>query len=195
MMRVGVLALQGAFAEMADAFRRAGAETFEIRSVADVAHPFDALALPGGESTAQRRLLDSTGLFEPLHDRIGAGLPVFATCAGLILLAHEIEEGAPCFDALDVTVRRNAYGTQLDSFTDIGSCAGFGDVEMQFIRAPLILRVGSGVKVLASHAGAPTAVASGPLVAFAFHPEITADTRLISWFLDGGLSSPFTAGA
>ena len=129
-MKVGVLALQGAFAEMANAFRRTGAETFEIRSAADIARPFDALALPGGESTAQRRLLDSTGLFAPLRDRIAAGLPVFATCAGLILLAREVEDGAPCFGALDVTVRRNAYGTQLDSFTVSGPCAGFDGVKM-----------------------------------------------------------------
>ena len=182
-MKVGVLALQGAFAEMADAFRRAGAAAFEIRSVADIVRPFDVLALPGGESTAQRRLLDSTGLFAPLRDRIAAGLPVFATCAGLILLAREVEDGAPCFGALDVTVRRNAYGTQLDSFTVSGPCAGFDGVEMPFIRAPSIVRVGPGVKVLAFHAGAPTAVACGPLAAFAFHPEVTADPRLISRFL------------
>ncbi len=183
MKRVGVLALQGAFAEMMAAFSRAGADTFEIRSAADIELPFDALALPGGESTAQRRLLRATDLFNPLMERIAAGLPVFATCAGLILLAREVEGTDPCFGVLDVTVRRNAYGTQLDSFTTVGPCAGFEDVEMPFIRAPSIVRVGEGVDVLASHDGVPTAVACGHIAAFAFHPEVTSDTRVISSYL------------
>ena len=108
---------------------------------------------------------------------------MFATCAGLILVAREVQDGSSCFGALDITVQRNAYGTQLDSFTVSGPCAGFDGVEMPFIRAPSIVRVGPDVRVLATHAGAPTAVACGPLAAFAFHPEVTQDSRLISRFL------------
>ena len=118
---VGVLAVQGAFAEMAQAFRRVGAEAFEIRSTRDLEHPLDALALPGGESTVQGKLLHDTGLFDPLAARISDGLPVFATCAGLILLAERIEDDPTrWFAVLPVTVRRNAYGRQLGSFATTG---------------------------------------------------------------------------
>lgn len=181
---VGVLAVQGAFAEMAQAFRRAGAETFELRSARDLERPFDALALPGGESTVQGKLLRETGMFEPLAARMSGGLPVFATCAGLILLAREIEnDPARWFGVLPVTVRRNAYGRQLGSFATVGRVDGDEGVPMTFIRAPSIVSVGDGVEVLSTFDGAPTGVRHGSVTALAWHPELTADSRVIARFL------------
>ncbi|MCR5414947.1 MAG: pyridoxal 5'-phosphate synthase glutaminase subunit PdxT [Kiritimatiellae bacterium] len=181
---VGILALQGAFAEQAAAFREAGAETFEIRSPPDLSRRLDALVLPGGESTVQGRLLEKTGLFGPLADRIRGGLPVFATCAGLILLAERIEGGGPeWFAALPVTVRRNAYGRQLGSFSTIGKAGEDEDVPMTFIRAPAITATGPGVEILSSFGGAPTGVRCGRIAAFAWHPELSADRRVVKRFL------------
>ena len=181
---VGVLAVQGAFAEQARAFAEAGAETVEIRSTLDLAHPIDALVLPGGESTTQGKLLKDTGLFEPLAGRIAAGLPVFATCAGLILLAEKLE-GDPTvwFGTLPVTVRRNAYGRQLGSFATSGTVGGDADVPMTFIRAPSIVSVGAGVEVLSSFGGAPTGVRFRNITALAWHPELTPDRRVFRRFL------------
>jgi len=182
---VGVLAVQGAFAEQARAFAEAGADTVEIRSTLDLAHPIDALVLPGGESTTQGKLLKDTGLFEPLAGRISAGLPVFATCAGLILLAEKLE-GDPTiwFGTLPVTVRRNAYGRQLGSFATSGTFDGDADVPMTFIRAPSIVSVGAGVEVLSSFGGAPTGVRFRNITALAWHPELTPDRRVFKRFLE-----------
>ena len=182
-MRVGILALQGAFAEHARAFADVDAETFEIRQARDLARPFDALVLPGGESTVQGKLLKELGLFDPLRERIAAGLPVFATCAGLILLARRLEDDPTVwFGVLPVTVRRNAYGRQLGSFAATGACGGLADVPMAFIRAPAIVAVGPGVSVLASHDGRPTAVRWRGIWAFAGHPELTDDRRVFAAF-------------
>ena len=115
-MRVGVLALQGAFAEHAAVLEKLGVEHFEIRQRKDLEAPFDGLILPGGESTVMRKLLRDLGLLEPLTERIRNGLPVFGTCAGLILLAKEIDGGTPCFATMEIAVKRNAYGRQLGSF-------------------------------------------------------------------------------
>lgn len=184
-MRVGILAVQGAFAEQAAAFRDVGAETFEIRNRADLERPFDALVLPGGESTVQGRLLKTLGLFDPLRERIAGGLPVFATCAGLILLAERLEDDPDVwFGVLPVTVRRNAYGRQLGSFQASGRCGTLADVPMTFIRAPGISEVGPGVEVLSEHGGRPTGVRFGNAVALAWHPELTPDRRVFSRFLD-----------
>lgn len=188
-MRVGVLAVQGAFVEHERAFADVGAETFEIRQAHDLARPFDALVLPGGESTTQGKLLKDLGLFAPLKAQIEAGLPVFATCAGLILLAERLM-GDPTvwFGVLPVTVQRNAYGRQLGSFaaarTDgAGAGEGMDDrVPMAFIRAPAIVAVAPDVEILSLHGGRPTAVRWRNVWAFAGHPELTGDRSVFESF-------------
>ena len=188
-MRVGVLAVQGAFAEHERAFADVGAETFEIRQARDLARPFDALVLPGGESTTQGKLLKDLGLFAPLKARIEAGLPVFATCAGLILLAERLM-GDPTvwFGVLPVTVQRNAYGRQLGSFAAAradGARGGEGlddRVPMAFIRAPAIVAVAPDVEILSLHGGRPTAVRWRNVWAFAGHPELTDDRPVFEAF-------------
>lgn len=173
-MKVGVLAVQGAFAEMASFFRAKGAETSEIRQISDFRHGgMDMLALPGGESTVQGKLLKDLGLFDPLKEAIDGGLPVFATCAGLILLAERIEgEETAWFGSLPVTVRRNAYGRQLGSFTATGCWDGHPDVPMTFIRAPSITETAPDVEVLSSYNDFPTSVRWRSITAFTWHPEL-----------------------
>ena len=188
---VGVLAVQGAFAEQARAFRDVGAEPVEIHSLRDIENPLDALVLPGGESTAQGKLLKETGLFDPIKERIDAGLPVFATCAGLILLAEKLEDDPTVwFGALPVTVRRNAYGRQLGSFATVGKVGGDMDVPMTFIRAPSIVSVGIGVEVLSTFNGSQTGVRHRNITALAWHPELTPDRRVFSQFLLQHFGSP-----
>ena len=183
--RIAVLALQGDFAEHETALRQCGAEVMEIRQRADLQKTFDALVIPGGESTVIGKLLRELELFPPLQERVRAGLPVFATCAGLILLADRIEnDSASYFRTLDVTIRRNAYGRQLGSFHTEGDFAGVGQVPMSFIRAPSIERVGTGVTVLSEFDGKPTAVMQENQLALAYHPELLADHRILSWFLE-----------
>lgn len=182
--RIGVLALQGAFAEQERAFRLAGADTFEIRKPSDLARQISALVLPGGESTVQGKLLKDLGLFEPLKAQIAAGLPTFATCAGLILLAeHLVQDPTVWFGLLPVTVARNAYGRQLGSFEVRGTYGELQDVPMTFIRAPRIDSVAEGVEVLSTHDGSPTAVRKGTITALAWHPELTDDLRVFKEFL------------
>ena len=180
-MKVGVLSVQGAFAEMEAYWRRHGAETFEIRQLADLERGMDLLALPGGESTVQGKLLKDLGLFEPLKERIDGGLPVFAVCAGLILLAEKIDDPgsrdgtrpSQWFGVLPVTVKRNAYGRQLGSFMTVGKFDGMQDVPMTFIRAPAITSILSpDVKVLSEFNGQPTAVRWRNITAFTWHPEL-----------------------
>ncbi len=188
---VGVLALQGAFAEQIRAFREAGADPFEIRSVDDLACPLDVLVLPGGESTVQGKLLHETGLFSPLAERIAAGLPVFATCAGLILLAKRLaDDPAVWFGVLPVTVRRNAYGRQLGSFATVGTVDGDADVPMTFIRAPAIVAAGKGVEILSTFKGLPTGVRWQNITALAWHPELTDDRRIFQAFLAKSVKGP-----
>ena len=183
--RIAVLALQGDFAEHELALRQNHIEVMEIRQKADMQKEFDALILPGGESTVIGKLLRELELFAPLQTRIREGLPVFATCAGLILLADRIEnDSAAYFRTLDVTVRRNAYGRQLGSFHTEGDFATLGRVPMSFIRAPSIERVGNGVTVLSEFNGKPTAVLQGNQLALAYHPELLADHRVLAWFLE-----------
>lgn len=183
--RIAVLALQGDFAEHENALRQCGSEVMEIRQRADLQKSFDALVIPGGESTVIGKLLRELELFTELQARIRAGLPVFATCAGLILLADRIEnDSAAYFRTLDVTVRRNAYGRQLGSFHTEGDFATLGRVPMSFIRAPSIERVGPGVTVLSEFDGKPTAVMQGNQLALAYHPELLSDRRILMWFLE-----------
>ena len=176
-MKVGVLAVQGAFAEMAAYWRAQGAEVFEIRQLADLERGMDLLALPGGESTVQGKLLNDLGLFAPLKERIDSGLPVFAVCAGLILLAETIEDDPTVwFGSLPVTVRRNAYGRQLGSFRTIGTFDGKPDVPMTFIRAPALTSVSPEAEVLSTFNGSPTAVRWRNITAFTWHPELNPET-------------------
>lgn len=183
-MRVGVLALQGAFVEHMEKLRQVGVEGFEIRSLQDIEAPFDALILPGGESTVMGKLLHEAGLFEPLQHKIREGFPVFGTCAGLILLAKEIDgQEEHYFSTMHIRCRRNAYGRQLASFVANGDFADLGEVEMVFIRAPLIEYTDEDVIPLAFVDGRCVAARDGRQLATAFHPELTEDLTVYRYFL------------
>jgi 5'-phosphate synthase pdxT subunit len=179
-MRIGVLALQGAFAEHVSVLRSIGVEAVEVRLPAQV-EDIDGLILPGGESTAMRKLIDRWGMRGPLMDLAARGAPVFGTCAGMIVLATEIAGGEdPILPLLDVTVERNAFGRQLDSFETELSVPLLGDtpVHAVFIRAPVIERVGEGVDVMASLPdGRIVAVRQRNVIATSFHPELAGETR------------------
>lgn len=182
-MTVAILALQGAFAEHAATLDRLGVDHFEIRQPRDLERPFDGLILPGGESTVMGKLLRDLGLFQPLRDRIAAGLPVFGTCAGLILLAKDVDGGIPCFATMDIAVKRNAYGRQLGSFYTEAPCKGVGTVPMTFIRAPYIESVSGSTQVLATVDGNIVAAKQGNQLVTAFHPELSEDLAVHSYFL------------
>lgn len=185
-LRVGVLALQGAFAAHQTALAGTGVPSRQVRVPADL-DGLDALVMPGGESTTMSRLLTTSGLFDPLADAIAGGLAVFGTCAGMILLASEVIDGRPdqrSFAALDITVRRNGYGRQVDSFeADIDVPTLHSPFHAVFIRAPKVERVGAGAEVVAEHDGVPVLVRSGKMFVASFHPELTPDARLHSLFL------------
>ncbi len=256
-MRIGILALQGAFLEHEQRLQQLGADCFEIRQLKDLEQGLDGLVLPGGESTVQRKLLQDLGLLEPLKEQIKNGLPTLATCAGLILLAEEIDSGEepshskgpcpgeapfpgeahrgeepshskslprldkvssrssspfldevssrsnlpchaekpchseapprleePCFGTIPMIAKRNAYGRQLGSFHTQAEVQGIGSVPMTFIRAPYIASVKEPVQVLSVVNDNIVAVRYGNQIALAFHPELDADTRLHSYFLD-----------
>jgi 5'-phosphate synthase pdxT subunit len=187
---IGVLALQGAFQSHQHRLVELGALTRQVRTPRDLAG-VDALVMPGGESTTMSKLLTSSDLFDPLAERLRDGLPVFGTCAGMILLATEILDGRPdqrSFGAIDITVQRNGYGRQLDSFEtelhvdELGpDAAPFHGV---FIRAPKVTRVGDGVDVLAEHDGVPVLLQQGAVSVASFHPELAGDHRLHALFLN-----------
>jgi 5'-phosphate synthase pdxT subunit len=185
--RIGVLALQGAVREHVAAIRDVGAEAVEVRLPRDLVD-LDALILPGGESTTMRKLIDAYGLREPILSMARAGAPMLGTCAGMILLAERIADGdEPVFSMLDVEVRRNGYGRQLDSFEADLSVPSLGDAPLHgvFIRAPMVTSVGARAEVLATDPdGRPVAVRQGNVVATAFHPELTGDRRLHRLLLD-----------
>jgi 5'-phosphate synthase pdxT subunit len=185
-MKVGVLALQGAVAPHAEALRTLGATPVEVRGVEDLSH-VDALVIPGGESTTMGKLLDSSGLADPLRRRLGAGMPTFGTCAGMIVLARVVLDGLAdqrSYDAVDITVRRNAFGRQVDSFeADLAVDGLDHPFHAVFIRAPFVEEVGDGVEVLASVDGHPVLCRQGPVLVAAFHPELTGDRRLHELFL------------
>ncbi|HXY72139.1 MAG TPA: pyridoxal 5'-phosphate synthase glutaminase subunit PdxT [Actinomycetota bacterium] len=176
-MKAGVLALQGDFREHAAMFAEAGATPILVRSPDDLA-TVDCLAVPGGESTTIGKLAVRYGLVEPIRERAVAGMPVLGTCAGMIVMATDVEGGEPLLSLMDVTVVRNAYGRQVDSFEADVEVPGVGPVRAVFIRAPRVTRVGGGVEVLAEHGGTPVLVRQGNLLAAAFHPEIAGDARL-----------------
>jgi 5'-phosphate synthase pdxT subunit len=182
--KVGVLALQGAVREHASALAELGAHPVEVRSPEDLSG-VDALVLPGGESTTMSLLLESTGLFEPIAERLADGMPAFGTCAGMILLASDVLDGRPdqrFFGAIDLTVRRNAFGRQVDSFETTLDVDG-APFDAVFIRAPFVEHVGDDVEVLASVDGHPVLCRSGAVLVSAFHPELSDDLRVHRLFL------------
>ncbi len=186
---VGVLALQGAFAAHQQRFAELGVSTRQIRSADDLAG-LDALVIPGGESTTMSNLLRRSGLDDAIAERIDEGLAVFGTCAGMILLASEVIDGRPdqrCLGAIDITVRRNGYGRQIDSFETELDMSSIGADEPPlhgvFIRAPKVERVGNTVEVLIEHEGDPVLLRSGPITVASFHPELADDHRLHAQFL------------
>lgn len=182
---VGVLALQGAFREHVAAVASLGATAREVRQLKDI-EGIDALIIPGGESTTIGKLLNEWNMLEPLRQRILDGMPVYGSCAGLILLCHDIENSdQPRLGVLDATVRRNAFGRQVDSFETNLSIPEIGadPLPAVFIRAPVITGVGAGVKVLAEVDGQAVAVRQNNILATSFHPELTPDTRMHSYFL------------
>ena len=177
-MKIGVLALQGAFREHRLMVERCGVQAVEVRKPEQLAD-IDGLIIPGGESTVQGKLLKDEGLFAPLQDKIRAGLPVLATCAGMILLAEHLENDANTwFATLPVTVRRNAYGRQLGSFITTAPVKGVGDVKMNFIRAPYIASASPDVDILSTVDDHIVAVRYGKQLALSFHPEVGHDDRM-----------------
>jgi len=191
-MLVGVLALQGDFREHLYALAECGVDAIAVKTLEEI-NAIDALVLPGGESTTIAKLARTFGLFDRIVERIHAGMPTYGSCAGMILLADRIEgamEGQESFGGIDITVRRNAFGRQVDSFEVDLSMAGITAPAIRaiFIRAPWVEAVGSGVEVLASveidgelH---PVAVQQGNLLATSFHPEITGDNRVHRYFIE-----------
>jgi 5'-phosphate synthase pdxT subunit len=189
---IGVLALQGDVREHRAMLERAGARTTAVRREQEL-DGLDGIVLPGGESTTVSRLARAFGLFEPLADRLRAGLPAFGTCAGMIMLADRIEGGVPgqeTFGGLDVVVRRNAFGRQVDSFEGDLDVLGFAaPFHALFIRAPVVEKVGDRVDVVATVASGPgmgriVTVRQASLLATSFHPEITGDPRFHELFVD-----------
>lgn len=187
MMRVAVLAVQGAFIEHERRLETLGVSCVEIRQKRDLSRPFDGLVLPGGESTVMGKLLRELELFDSLQQRISAGLPVLGTCAGLLLMAREIvncERLKPCFASMDIVAQRNAYGRQLGSFHTLETFGKLGKIPMTFIRAPYIQSVGPDVEVLARVNGKIVAARQQNQLVTAFHPELDSDPRLHAMFLD-----------
>ena len=177
-MRIAILALQGAFAEHEAMLRQLGAETFEVRKLSDWQQPKDGLIIPGGESTTQMKLLRELGLADVVKDAINEGLPVFGTCAGLIMLSQSH------LATMDIEAQRNAYGRQLGSFSTVHEVAEIGkDIPMTFIRAPFINRVYGRARELATVDGRIVAARQDNQLVTAFHPELTDDLRIHDYFL------------
>ena len=186
-MKVGVLALQGAFGLHERVLYRLGAAPVQVRTPQELAE-VDRLVIPGGESTAISKLLDVNNLADPLADRLADGLPVLGTCAGLILLAREVADGYPgqrCFGAVDVVVRRNGYGRQSESFSAPVEVEGWDSIfPGVFIRAPVVESAGPDVEVLAELDGVPVLCRQGPVMVSSFHPELAEDDRIHRWFTE-----------
>ncbi|MDE3227491.1 MAG: pyridoxal 5'-phosphate synthase glutaminase subunit PdxT [Acidobacteriota bacterium] len=187
-MKVGVLALQGDVREHMSSLIACGVDPISVRRSSEI-DQVDALVLPGGESTTIAQLAEVFGIYDQLKKRIDEGMPVYGSCAGMILLANEILDskvGQKTFGGLNITVRRNAFGRQVDSFeTDIPFKDGSNElVRAVFIRAPWVEKVGEGVEVLASVDNHPVAVRSKTLLATSFHPEITGDHRIHRYFIE-----------
>lgn len=182
-MKAGVLALQGDFREHGRALADAGATPVEIRDAEQLAS-VDCLVIPGGESTTIGKLARAYGLIEPVRERVDEGMPVFGTCAGMIVLARSVLGGEPLFGVMDIGVERNAYGRQVESFEADVDVEGIDHpVRGVFIRAPRITDVGEGVSVLASHEGAPVVLEQGNLLVSSFHPELIGETGLHRYLL------------
>lgn len=186
-VKVGVLALQGDFREHIQVLNAIGVEAIEVRTAEQLAQ-IDGLVIPGGESTTMQKLAEIFGLFEPLRRAIESGLPVFGTCAGLIMLSDRIAGGITDqrgFGGLDIEVQRNAFGHQVDSFeVDLPFKGISGLVHATFIRAPIVSETGSGVEILAELAdGRVVAVKQGNLLGISFHPEISGEDRIHRFFL------------
>lgn len=185
-LHVGVLALQGAFARHVEALGDLGVEASEVRTSAQL-EQVDRLIIPGGESTTISKLLDGSGLRRPVAEALAGGMPVFGTCAGMIMLAAEVIEpraGQWSFDAIDVAVRRNGYGRQLASFEAAVTVDALGGSPFPgiFIRAPTVERVGEDCEVLAELDGMPVLCRRGPVLVSSFHPELSPDRRLHEYF-------------
>jgi 5'-phosphate synthase pdxT subunit len=182
-MKAGVLALQGDFREHVRVLAAAGATAVEVRTpdqLADV----DRLVIPGGESTTMSKLARAYGLVDPIRDRAQAGMPILGTCAGMIVLAERVIDGEPLLSLIDVTVRRNAYGRQVDSFeADLDVDGVDHPVRGVFIRAPWIEEVGTDVDVLSTHEERPVVLRQRNLLAASFHPELVGETGLHRYFL------------
>jgi 5'-phosphate synthase pdxT subunit len=184
-VKVGILALQGDVSEHGQALSDLGADAVEVRTPEQLP-AVDALVLPGGESTTMSKLLESSGLFDAVAARLAEGMPAFGTCAGMILLASEVLDGRPdqrSFGVIDLSVRRNAFGRQVDSFEAELDVDGVGRVPAVFIRAPYVERAGEGVEVLARVDDHPVLCRRGPVLVAAFHPELSGDLRLHELFL------------
>lgn len=193
-MKIGILAVQGAFIEHKKRLEELGAECFEIRNKSDLIHEIDGLVLPGGESTVQGKLLKELELFDQLQERIKSGLPVLATCAGLILLAENLKnDSVRHFATLPVTVVRNAFGRQLGSFYIEQEFGTLGKVPMTFIRAPVIETVGKNVEILSVVCDSENAKENNEKIvavrfknqlAMSFHPELNSDNKIYEYFLE-----------
>lgn len=184
-MNIGVLAVQGAFIEHEKILSRLGVRCEEIRCKKDLEKDFDGLIIPGGESTVQGKLIKELDMFDKIKDMIEGGLPVFGTCAGLILLAKQIDNDSRSHLAtMDITAVRNAYGRQLGSFYAEENFEGIGKIPMTFIRAPYIKSVENGVTVLAKAGGNIVAARQGNQLVTAFHPELNSDLGVHSYFID-----------
>lgn len=192
-LRVGVLALQGDVREHLKTLRGCGADAATVRTAAEL-ESVDALVLPGGESTTMSRLLQVFDLEMPLRERLAGGMPTLSTCAGLILMSREVLDGRPdqiSLGILDIRVRRNGYGRQVESFeTDLPvGPLGVAPFHAVFIRAPLIENAGTDTEVIASLGDNPVAVVQGPHMGLCFHPEMTDDSRLHQLFLERAAAS------
>ncbi len=182
-MKAGVLALQGDFREHGRMLERAGATPVEVRTPAEL-DDVDCLVIPGGESTTIGKLARADGFVEPIRERAKAGMPIFGTCAGMIVMAERVEGGDPLFGLFDITVRRNAYGRQVDSFeADLAVDGIDHSVRGVFIRAPWVEDVGPDVRVLAEHEGHPVVLEQGNLVVASFHPELVGEAALHGYLL------------
>ncbi len=182
-MKAGVLALQGDFREHARMLASAGASPLEVRTPEDLAE-VSCLVIPGGESTTIAKLARSAGLVEPIRERAAAGMPMLGTCAGMIVMAERVVEGQPLLGVIDIGVRRNAYGRQVDSFEADVEVEGLDHpVRGVFIRAPWVEDVGERVRVLAEHEGHPVVLEQGSLLVASFHPELVGEHELHAYVL------------
>jgi 5'-phosphate synthase pdxT subunit len=184
-MRIGVLALQGGFAEHIRMLHSLQVDSFEIRKKEDLQTAMDGLVLPGGESTVIGKLLNELGLFDPLNEQIQNGLPTFGTCAGMILLARKITgTDTSYFGAIDIEVRRNAYGRQLGSFHTEATFKGIGPIPMTFIRAPYIEQAAPEVEILSEVGNHIVAARQAHILTTSYHPELTTDNRIHRYFVE-----------